>query len=716
MKGSKVSLVLAVILVVVFLFSAASPTIAAPDDTVRIWVSYKTGTGKDVLKSLENAKANIHYDFSELEAYVVSLPSAALNGILNNPHVLGIEEDAERYPIANMASKVTAEALAVVDPDGDTVPYGVDMVQARDVWDANRDGEVDAGAPTGATRTLCIIDSGYYQAHEDLPDAVGGYSQMITEWDIDGFGHGSHVGGTIAAENNGKGVVGVTPGTVQLYIVKFFGDDGLATYASNLVDALNRCQAAGANVVSMSLGGSRSVRTEKTAFANAYTAGVLSIAAAGNEGTSAYSYPASYDSVVSVAAIDENKAVADFSQYNSQVEVAAPGVAVLSTLPYLESNTVAVDGVTYSGNYIDFAARGSASGNFVDGGLCGTSGSWSGKVVLCERGDYDFYTKVMSVQNGGGVAAVIYNNVPGGFLGTLGDGNSSNIVAVSLSQEDGQFLVANELGSLATVSSSVTKPASGYEAWDGTSMATPHVSAVAALVWSANPSWTNAEIRAALQATAQDLGVAGKDVYFGYGLVQAKAALDFLGGVTPPPENTPPTANFTYTTLDFTVSFTDTSTDADGTIAAWNWTFGDGTTSALRNPTHTYAAAGTYSVSLTVTDDDGATDTATKTLTLSEAGQTITVASLIGTSSTVNRNFWKATVTTTVNPALAGAVVSGTWSSGTSVTCTTDSLGKCSVSLNVRTTTSSIGFTVNNVTLAGYEYVPGVTTVTVTKP
>jgi len=185
---------------------------------------------------------------------------------------------------------------------------------------------VDTGAPTGATRTLCIIDSGYYQDHEDLPNAVGGYSQVDDNWARDGFGHGSHVGGTIAAQNNSLGVVGVTPGTVNLYIVKFFADDGNATYASNLVDALSRCQAAGANVVSMSLGGSRSVRAEKTAFANAYTAGVLSIAAAGNDGTSALSYPASYDSVMSVAAIDANKVVADFSQYNSAVEIAAPGV------------------------------------------------------------------------------------------------------------------------------------------------------------------------------------------------------------------------------------------------------------------------------------------------------------------------------------------------------------------------------------------------------
>ncbi|MEI7850110.1 MAG: S8 family serine peptidase, partial [Chloroflexota bacterium] len=78
-------------------------------------------------------------------------------------------------------------------------------------------------------------------------------------------------------------------------------------------------------------------------------------------------------------------------------------------------------------------------------------------------------------------------------------------------------------------SSILTQPASGYEYWDGTSMATPHASAVAALVWSANPSATNAQIRTVLQQTAQDLGVAGRDTSYGFGLVQAKAAITALG-------------------------------------------------------------------------------------------------------------------------------------------------------------------------------------------
>ncbi len=73
-----------------------------------------------------------------------------------------------------------------------------------------------------------------------------------------------------------------------------------------------------------------------------------------------------------------------------------------------------------------------------------------------------------------------------------------------------------------------TLPPSSYASWSGTSMATPHVSGVAALVWSFNPAWTNVQIREALDATAEDLGAPGRDTSFGYGLVQASAALAYL--------------------------------------------------------------------------------------------------------------------------------------------------------------------------------------------
>lgn len=529
----KIFLVVSVLVVALLVFGVFTPqpALSASDEgKVRVMVQFKPGTRGAVEKVLNGVGAQYHYTFKELNVLAVTVPENAIAGLSRNPNVVLVEEDVLRFPIGITPS--TRESVTMVELSGQTVPYGIDMVQARDVWDANRDGAVDAGAPTGSNKTVCIIDSGVYTSHEDLQglNILGGYTTITSGWATDGSGHGTHVTGTIAAMNNALGVVGVTPGTVKLYFVRVFGDDGLWAYSSTLIDAANRCAAAGANIISMSLGGSRSSTTEKRGFDTLFSNGVLSIAAAGNEGTTALEYPAGYASVVSVAAIDESKVVADFSQKNTDVELAAPGVGVLSTVPYIDYSALTVDGIAYTGSHVEYAARGTASGALVDGGLCTAIGAWIGKVVLCLRGDISFYDKVINVQNSGGAAAVIYNNVAGGFLGTLGEGFSSEIIALSLSQEDGLYLVANKLGSIGTVESSITQPESGYEYYDGTSMATPHVAAVAALVWSADPTATNVEVRNALTGTAEDLGVTGRDTSYGFGLVQAYDAIQLLTG------------------------------------------------------------------------------------------------------------------------------------------------------------------------------------------
>ena len=154
-----------------------------------------------------------------------------------------------------------------------------------------------------------------------------------------------------------------------------------------------------------------------------------------------------------------------------------------------------------------------------DFGLGGAvDGSMSGKVCLIQRGTYDFATKVSNCQASGGVGAVIYNNVAGGFGGTLGT-TVTAIPSLTASDSEGAAMKL-QLGLSATVAVTATS----YAHFDGTSMATPHVSAVAALVWSLNLNCTAAQLRNSLNKSAQNLGSAGRDTKFGFGLIQAKAA------------------------------------------------------------------------------------------------------------------------------------------------------------------------------------------------
>jgi serine protease len=501
------------------------PVVCFAAEDGRYIVKFNAGRADAGHAALRGAGARIVLSLDPQSAVAARIPEQALPGLAHNPNIEYIEVDEIRTPMASDRTLASGEIL----------PYGIQMVQADLVSSANEGG-----------KKVCIIDSGYSQQHEDLRNADASITQNATNsgsgtWDKDSCGHGSHVAGTIMATlGNNKGVIGVIPG-VNLHIVKVFGDNDLDggncswTYSSTLVDALNKCEAAGSNITSMSLGGSFKSRTEDVAFGNAYKRGMLHVAAAGNAGNKTTSYPAGYASVISVAAVDANETVASFSQQNKDVEIAAPGVGVLSTVPWIDVNTLTFSGGSVSGGHIEFSARtAGVAGPLVDGGLCSSTGSWSGRVVLCQRGSVDFYTKVQNVKNGGGVAAVIYNNVTsdptcGDFAGTLGDGNSSTIPAIGVSCADG----SSALGYLeqnATVFSELTVPASGYEAWGGTSMATPHVSGVAALVWSCDPTLTNQQLRNTLNATAKNKGAAGRDNAYGYGIVQAKAAVDSLGG------------------------------------------------------------------------------------------------------------------------------------------------------------------------------------------
>ncbi len=136
---------------------------------------------------------------------------------------------------------------------------------------------------------------------------------------------------------------------------------------------------------------------------------------------------------------------------------------------------------------------------------------------------------------------------------------------------------------------------------------------------------------------------------------------------TSPPPNQSPTASFTYTTSDLTADFTDQSTDSDGSVVSWSWDFGDGYASTAQNPTHAYAAADTYTVTLTVTDDDGATGNTSQDVTVSSStpptNQSPTASFAYATSG-LTANF------TDQSTDSDGSVVSWSWNFGDGHTST----------------------------------------------
>ncbi len=141
----------------------------------------------------------------------------------------------------------------------------------------------------------------------------------------------------------------------------------------------------------------------------------------------------------------------------------------------------------------------------------------------------------------------------------------------------------------------------GYWFYQGTSMASPHVAGVSAMLLAVDGSLTPQQVRSAMEGTAVDLGSAGWDQFYGFGLVDAYAAIQSL---TPP--TNPPVADFSGTPTSgqspLTVQFTDLSTENP---TSWNWDFGDGGISTAQNPSYEYISAGTFSVSLTAANAYG---------------------------------------------------------------------------------------------------------------
>jgi len=408
-----------IVLVVAFMVSGCVRSIDIPGSTPTDWsLQAVDGQARVIIgfsglpdKALVKAfGGEVYAEFGFIKSLSAKIPVEAIDGLLRNPHVVYIEPNIEVHALEEQYL------------------WGMDRIFGDEsfvfpTW----------GTSTGYGVKVAILDTGIDGTHSDLEGKVaGGHDFTGIGSYSDDNGHGTHVSGTVAAiYSNNIGVYGVAP-SASLYAVKVLDSTG-SGYLEWIIAGIEWAITNKIDVINMSLGTTSDMQSLEDACNAAYEEGILIVAAAGNSGNKpgnrdTVEYPGGYASVIAVAASDSNDARASFSSTGPDVELIAPGVSILSS-------------------------------------------------------------------------------IPGG----------------------------------------------GYAYYSGTSMASPHVAGVAALVLAANSELTNVQVRSILQQTAENLGL--KQEHQGYGLVRADLAVQAASGNTPTDPGTNPEPGIvTISSIDYSLS------------------------------------------------------------------------------------------------------------------------------------------------------------------
>jgi thermitase len=401
---------LACVLVLAFAATAAAATFVPG----RVIVKYNAGTSATQIASLERSAGVTGVHRTILGgARVVAVAGSVKTAVAQLNRSGAVQYAEPDYVLRTTATPNDPRfaELYGLNNTGQTGGTPDADIDAPEGWDAAGLGTFPS---TGGAK-VGIVDTGILATHEDLAGKVANCAKSYTGIFVltgsiqegtcsDDNGHGTHVSGTVTGNaNNGKGVAGVAFNS-PLAMCKALGGPLGQGSTSDVANCIRWAHDKGAKVISMSLGGGASTTLQQAvqyAWAGGGAGGSVIVAAAGNDGDATLNYPAAYAEVVSVAATDNRDQRASFSNANSDVEIAAPGVDVLSSY------------------------------------------------------------------------------------------NGSN---------------------------------SDYRLLSGTSMATPHVAGVTAIIWDKYPTATAASIRSKLDASVDDLGAAGRDASFGFGRVNLQKA------------------------------------------------------------------------------------------------------------------------------------------------------------------------------------------------
>jgi len=261
-------------------------------------IGWLRGAGAVIIKSLPL-----------VNAVAVYLPPQAERALKGRPEILRIDDDLVINAIAKPQPQPT-----------EILPWGVDRIDADLAWSRTK----------GFTVDVAIIDTGIDLDHLDLQANIKGNVNTINPLKSgnDDNGHGTHVAGIVAAVDNTIGVIGTGP-EIYLYAVKVLSKTG-SGWLSDVIEGIQWCINNKMQVANMSLGASSGNDSFHDAIIAAYNAGIVLVAAGGNEGGPVL-YPAAYKEVIAVAASDKNNQIPSWSNFGPEIDLTAPGVYIYST-------------------------------------------------------------------------------------------------------------------------------------------------------------------------------------------------------------------------------------------------------------------------------------------------------------------------------------------------------------------------------------------------
>ncbi|OWR30367.1 hypothetical protein CDO73_10605 [Saccharibacillus sp. O23] len=321
---------------------------AAEGSEQEVLIVYKNDDGREA--ALEQSE-EVHHEFETVPAVSASVNPEELHDLVRNPDIAYVERnvefqvtDDESTPTGD--SQVTGTSSTPAANDVEKVRWNYEQVSPQTMWKQGF---------TGAGVKVAVIDSGI-AAHPELKIA-GGISTVgpdLSSNYADDNGHGTHVAGIIAADSGSGRVAGMAPG-VSLYAVKALGADGKGTL-QDVVEGLDWAIQNKMDIINLSLGGDTDSQLLHDMVDKASNQGILVVASAGNSGSASnvdqdtVNYPARYDSVIAVAAIDQNLKHADFSSAGPEVDIAAPGVDITST--YLNDQFATASGTSQAAPHV----------------------------------------------------------------------------------------------------------------------------------------------------------------------------------------------------------------------------------------------------------------------------------------------------------------------------------------------------------------------------